>query len=335
LTLEAVANRGYPRRIGSAAAAPPQNLTGISPLDRPEISDLVIAYDPETLDRLPVHRDHVIGELEQHGMTAAARIVARWPHASGVLDGAFVDGVLLRSHLELQRLSEELRQGERMRCLLVPLLEALRGERVPGPYRIVDVGCGLGYVVRWLAAHGALGDDTRLLGCDYNAPFVRFAARLAGEERLACDFAVANAFRLDEGATIFMSTGVIHHFRNEALDRFLAAQATSSAWAFVHCDIKPTYLAPLGAWLFHRARMREPLARHDGVLSALRAHSGAVLADTARRTCPGFAVALYDGEREILPITKVMQALVGVRRSLADAFRERLEARASRLGAFS
>ncbi|APR82843.1 SAM-dependent methyltransferase [Minicystis rosea] len=295
----------------------------------------MIAYDPETLARLPVRRDEVIGELERHGMASAARMVARWPHASGVLDAAFVDGVLLRSHLELQRLSEEFRQGERMRALLVPLLEALRSERVPGPYRIVDVGCGLGYVIRWLAARGALGEDTKLVGCDYNACFIRFASRLAAEERLPCELVVANAFRLDERATIFMSTGVIHHFRNESLDRFLAEQAASGAWAFVHCDIKPTYLAPLGAWFFHRARMREPLARHDGVLSALRAHPGAVLAGAARRTCSDYAVALYDGEREILPLLKVMQALVGVRRSLADAFRERLGERASRLGSFA
>lgn len=300
--------------------------------DRPEISDLVIACDPDTLERLPVARDEVLATLERHGMSAAARLVARWPHAAGVLDAGFVDGVLLRAHLELQRLSEEFRQGERMRSLLIPLLETLRRERVPGPYRIVDVGCGLGYVIRWLAAHGELGADTRLIGCDYNAPFIAFATRLAAEEGLRCEFAVANAFKLDEPATIFTSTGVIHHFRGESLDRFLREQGSSGASAFVHFDTKPTYLAPIGSWIFHQSRMREPLARHDGVLSAVRAHSPAILASTARRACPEFAVAVHDGERELLPILKVMLALVGVRRELQTAYLDCLGPLARRLG---
>jgi SAM-dependent methyltransferase len=300
--------------------------------DRPEISDLVIAYDPDTLARRPVRRDDVIAELERHGMSTAVRMVTRWPHASGVLEAPFVDGVLHRAHLELQRLSEEFRQGERMRRLLVPLLDALRSRRVAGPYRIVDVGCGLGYVVRWLAGHGALGDDTRLVGCDYNASFIERAGRLATEERLPCSFVVANAFRLAEPATIFMSTGVIHHFRNQGLDRFLAEQGASEARAFLHCDIKPTYLAPLGSWLFHHARMREPLAHHDGVLSALRAHPGDRLVAAARRACPDFAIALHDGERELLPVLKVMQALLGVRRDLAPAFTASLGPLARRVG---
>jgi SAM-dependent methyltransferase len=301
-------------------------------LDRPEISDLVVAYDPETLERLPVRRDEVVAELMRHDMRGAVRLVARWPHRAGVLDPGFVDGVLVRAHLQLQRLSEEFGQGERMRALLVPLLSALRREGVPGPYRIVDVGCGLGFMVRWLAAYGELGDDVRLVGCDYNAVFVRVAGRLAAEERLPCAFIVANAFRLAEPATVFLSTGVIHHFRREGLDRFLAEQGSSGAVAFLHYDIKPSYLAPLGAWIFHYARMREPLAHHDGVLSALRAHPGEALAAAARRTCPGMAVALYDGAPEIVPLLRVMHALVGVRRDLAGAFREGLGPLAARLG---
>jgi SAM-dependent methyltransferase len=303
--------------------------------DPPEISDLVIAYDPATLERLPVRRDEVIAALEQHGMRTAARLVARWPHEGGVLDAPFVDAVLLRAHHELQRLSEEFRQGERMRVLLVPLLDVLRSTGMPGPYRIVDVGCGLGYVVRWLASLGSLGSDVKLVGCDYNATFVRFASRLAAEEELACDFVVENAFRLDAPATIFTSTGVLHHFRGEGLDQFLAEQGASDAVAFVHCDTKPSYLAHLGSFIFHYARMREPLARHDGVLSAVRAHTGHVLTRAARRVCPGFGVAMYDGERELLPVLKVMHALVGVRRELTDAYVERLGPLARRLGALS
>ena len=291
---------------------------------QPEISDLVVAYDPETLARLPVRRDEVLAELERHGMQRAVKIVSRWPHDGGVLDAHFVDRVLLSAHHELTRLSEEFMQGRRMRRILAPLLGTLRREGVPGPYRIVDVGCGLGFVTRWLAAHGELGTDVELWGCDYNAAFVRFAQDLANEERLACRFVVGNAFRLETPAAIFVSTGVVHHFRGSALEQFMAEQSRAGAAAFVHADIKPSYLAALGSWIFHEARMREPLARHDGVLSALRAHSGELLVRSAQSACPGYVAAMFDGARELLPILKVMQMLVGLRQELVPAFREEL-----------
>ena len=144
---------------------------------------------------------------------------------------------------------------------------------------------------------------------------------------------MANAFQLAEPATVFMSTGVIHHFRGDALPRFLAQQA--AAHAFIHADIKPTYLAPLGSWLFHRARMREPLARHDGLLSARRAHAGAALVAAARASCPDLAVGLVDGRREAVPLLRVMQTLVGVRRVLAPRFVNSLGALAGRIEALA
>jgi SAM-dependent methyltransferase len=289
-------------------------------VEAPEISDLVVAYDPATLARLPVRRDQVLAELEAHRMRRAMRIVSRWPHDRGVLDAAHVDRVLLTAHHELTRLSEEFRQGERMMRILRPLLQSLRNSGVRAPYRVVDVGCGLGFVLRWLAAYGGLGSDVILTGYDYNAAFVQLAQELADEERLACRFVVANAFRLDEQATIFTSTGVIHHFRGAGLTQFLTQQAAAGPSAFVHADIKPTYLAPLGSWMFHEARMREPLARHDGVLSALRAHPGERLIEATHGSCPGFTSAMFDGQRELLPILRVMQMLVGIRRELLPAF---------------
>lgn len=267
--------------------------------------------------------------LRDLGMTDAWRLVARWPARSGVLDEEHVDGVLLRSHLELQRLSEEFQQGARMARLLVPLLGTLRAHGVPPPYRIVDVGCGPGYVIRWLAAHGTLGPDVELMGADYNAPLVRAANRFARAESLPCRFVVANAFQLEEPATIYLSTGVIHHVRGEGLTRFLGEQ--SGALAFVHSDIKRSWLAPLGAWVFHVARMREPLARHDGVQSAVRAHAAVTLAAAAREACPHHDISVFDGREELFPVLKVMQALVGVRRDLAGPYRVALGGLAARL----
>lgn len=290
----------------------------------PEISDLVVAYDPETLARAPVRRDEVLDRLSQLGMAHAKSIVLGFPHANGLLDERFVDGVLVRAHLELQRLSEEFQQGARVQRLLLPLLQALRASGVRPPYKIVDVGCGLGYVVRWLAHSGGLGEDVTLLGCDYNATLIERASVLARRESLPCSFVVANAFRLEEPATIFLSTGVLHHFRGADLDRFFSAQAESGSVAFLHSDTKASWLAPLGSWIFHQARMREPLARHDGILSAIRAHSGADLATSARRACEDFWIGVFDGKEELFPILSVLHTLVGVRRPWADAVRHHM-----------
>lgn len=299
----------------------------------PEISDLIVAYDPDSLERIDVARGDVLARLEELGMRSAIRIVAPWPHAKGVLNRGFVDGVLFRTHLEIQRLSEEFQQGRRLLRLLRPLTSTLADHQ--RPIRVVDVGCGLGYGVRWLAARGELDPSIELHGCDYNAALVEAANQLARAEDLRCSFSAENAFQLKSPANVFTSTGVIHHFRGEALDRFFVEQHEAGASAFIHCDIKPSWLAPIGATLFHYARMSEPLARHDGILSALRAHPGADLLRAARAACPGWKIGIFDGRVEALPVLKVMQAVVGARVEIADAWLDALGPLAARIEGFA
>lgn len=300
----------------------------------PEISDLIVAYDPETLARTRVDRAQVLDRLAALGMRKALSIVASWPHRDGALDDQFVDGVLLRSHLELQRLSEEFQQGARVKRLLLPMLHALRASGIKPPYRVVDVGCGIGYVVRWLATQGDLGPDVILLGCDYNAALIHQAEELARQESLPCSFRVVNAFALQEPSTIFLSTGALHHFRDGDLERFFAAQGQSQALGFLHTDTLPSWLAPIGSWLFHQARMREPLARHDGVLSAERAHSPRDLVTAARGACPSFWLGVLDGKRRLFPILHVLQTLIGARETVAGAFRHHMGPLFSRVEVF-
>ncbi|MGW6460306.1 hypothetical protein ACWF94_31030, partial [Streptomyces sp. NPDC055078] len=122
-----------------------------------EISDLVVAHDPHTRERLPVRRDAVVARLAATGDRRGARIAASLPcDENGVLDPCAVDRRLIVVHTELQRLSEELRIGERVAGLLRPILAAVRAADPGARLRVVDVGSGLGYLVRWLAASGAL-----------------------------------------------------------------------------------------------------------------------------------------------------------------------------------
>ncbi|MER7766554.1 class I SAM-dependent methyltransferase [Kitasatospora sp. NPDC096140] len=296
-----------------------------------EISDLITAVDPRDGRRLPVARDEVVRQLREGGDEPAARIVAGLPaDRDGTLDPDAVDRLLVGVHTELQRLSEELRIGDRLVHLLGPLFDAIRADGGrPGPYRLVDVGCGLGYLVRWLAATGALGPDVELVGVDLNAALVGEADRLARTEGLDCRFVHGNAFELPEAATVYVSTGVLHHFGADALGEFFRAQAASPALAFCHFDIAATGLAPVGAWVFHRARMRHPLGRHDGVVSAMRAHPDEVLLRAA--AVPGMRALVYEPRGLSNPFCTTLRPVIGVRPELEAPLRRALGRRARRL----
>ncbi|MGM1060077.1 class I SAM-dependent methyltransferase [Saccharothrix sp. Mg75] len=293
-----------------------------------EISDLVVDWDARTGERVPVRRAEVVARLHAAGDRRAARIVRRMPVTGEFLDPVAVDRLLVRVHTELQRLNEELHMARRFAELLVPVLAAVRatGSRL----RVVDVGCGLGFVVRSLAASGVLGADVELVGVDFNHALVAEATRLAEDEGLPCTFLRADAFALPGGAAVYLSSGVLHHFAADRLPGFFRAQDRAGALAFVHYDIAATPLAPSGAWLYHRARMREPLGRHDGVASARRAHGDAVLLSAAA-AADGMDAFLFEPFRHTNPFCAAMRPVVGLRPALVDDFRRALGRRARRL----
>jgi len=132
----------------------------------------------------------------------------------------------------------------------------------------------------------------------------------------------ANAFRLAEPATVFVSTGVVHHFRGDELPQLFREQARSDALAMVHLDIRPTWAAAIGAFIFHQARMRVALARHDGYLSAVRAHPTPALVAAMRAGAPEHWHAMLDDDAPLLPILSIMHAAISLRPALAEPFLE-------------
>lgn len=279
-----------------------------------EITDLLVERGPDG-SRRPVWLDDVVRTCEERGDRWGARIARDLPAVDGVLDEDEVDRLRVAAHCEIQRLSEEFRHGARMWSHLRPVLAALRAAGHRPPHGVVDVGCGTGYVVRWLAAN-VDDPDVEVVGVDLDEVLVHEARRLAMAEDLPCRFEVGDAFALDEPADLFVSTGVLHHFRGSDLDRTFAAHQRSDAAAFVHIDFQPSVIAPLGAWLFHRTRMRLALSRHDGVRSAQRAHDPDELLRVAREQAPSFTTGIWGRRVRHTPFPCVLTSLVGVRADL-------------------
>lgn len=305
-------------------------------MDLPEISDLIVQFDLQTGMRLPVQKAEVVQKFLSIGSRTAAKIVANIPSENGVLLESAVDAMLLRSHIEMQRLSEEFTHGSRVREVLQDLILAFRLKGIVPPYRVVDLGCGTGFVMRWIAAHGGLGNDVQLIGVDFNATLVKAANHYAQLEQLPVQFVVANAFQLPESASIIISTGVLHHIGASQLESFFAEHARANTLAFAHWDFQPSLIVPFGSWLFHVSRFREPLARHDGIRSALRVHTATTLLTAAlKETSSIYTFGVYNPLLGKLPIKRVFHAVMGVRSDIMPEFQRASEKRFSRWHAWS
>jgi len=300
---------------------------------QPEITDLIIEHDPTSLERVPIRKQDVLEIFAKFRNGKALAAIRAIPEREGVLDPRAVDCLLLQTHWEMQRLSEEFYHGNRVAELLRAVIRTIRQTGQSGPLRVIDVGCGIGYTVRWLAAHSGLPDENvELLGIDLNRTLTNEASRLASVEKLPCRFVQGDAFAPAIAGNIYLSTGVIHHFRGNALLKFLARHEHPDSRAFLHFDFRPWFLASAGSWFFHILRMRTDIARHDGVLSAARAHSGATLTNAARNSLPGFVSGIYGANIWRTPAPRVFQTLLGLRPELLPELKSQLGIRRGRLG---
>ena len=300
---------------------------------QPEITDLIIQHDPTSLSRLPVLKQDVLSVFSKFANRKAIRAVEALPDIAGILDDQAIDRILISTHWEMQRLAEEFYHGDRVWDLLRRVVAAIRSSGYRDIIRVIDVGCGIGYTARWLAARLPLERyQLEVVGMDLNSALIREAKRLAAMEQLNCRFVHGDAFSREHSGQIYLSTGVIHHFRGESLREFLHRHEQPETFAFLHYDFQPSFLAPYGSWFFHYLRMRTAIARHDGVLSAVRAHHAETLIEAARRCAPGFASGIYGAKIWKTPAPRVFHTLLGMRRSLLGEFRRQLGARAARLG---
>jgi 2-polyprenyl-3-methyl-5-hydroxy-6-metoxy-1,4-benzoquinol methylase len=300
---------------------------------QPEITDLIVQYDARSLERVKVRKQDVVETFRMYSNRQAVRAVEAFPEQDGILDEREIDRYLLKVHWEMQRLAEEFYHGHRVWELLRVVIASMRDAGLRETIRIVDVGCGIGYVIRWLAANVPLRDySIELVGMDLNGTLISEANRLATAEELPCRFVQGDAFSKEHPGHIFTSTGVIHHFRGDDLLKFMGKHAQPETHALLHFDFQPWLLAPVGAWFFHYLRMRTAVARHDGVLSAARAHDARTLTEAARKALPEFVSGIYGAKIWNTPAPRVFHTLVGLRRPLVEGFRRHLGRRRLRLG---
>ena len=300
---------------------------------QPEITDLIVQHDPQTLRRLPVRKQELLEIFGRFHNRKALRAVLALPENAGILDDRELDVLLLTVHWEMQRLAEEFYHGRRVWELLRPVIGSIRQAGVRETLRIVDVGCGIGYTTRWLAANISLAyHNIQLVGMDLNSTLIAEANRLASAESLPCQFLHGDAFSREHSSHILLSTGVIHHFRDNALLGFLRQHEQPETQAFLHFDFQPWFLAPIGSFFFHYLRMRTAIARHDGVLSGVRAHDARTLTEAAHASAPGFAAGIYGAKIWSTPVPRVFHTLVGLRHRLVLELRRQLGRYAARLG---
>ena len=290
--------------------------------NRQEISDLIVQFDLQSLERKAVKRDDA---LKACSSWYASSVIASIKHKDGVLCEEDVDRLILSAHSELQRLWEEFFHAQRVANILTSLVTALRTVGINKRLRLVDIGCGIGYVLRWIAAHDILKDDIFLVGVDFNKALIEQARKLAQSENLDVQFYVANAFDLDEPADLFISSGVLHHIQREQLPTFFEQQAQCEPLGFAHFDPQYSWATPVGSFLFHFSRMRTPLARYDGWLSAVRAHPALVLNRAAKNQIKSLDLFRYNPPISWFPLLRTMTGLVGIHPKASTDFEQNLK----------
>lgn len=285
-----------------------------------EILDVLWHTEPDSGERLPVSRADAVARLHAAGQFRTARLVARLPHDGHHVDPDAVDRVFLEVHCELARLSETLCVPDRMASVIRPLIDQVRERVGGGAVRVVDVGCGVGFDMRAMAAHGSLGPDVEHWGLDLNSLLIEVAQTTAADEGLPVHFAIGDAFEasavIDEPErTILVSQSLLHHLGTERLPEFFGHHREVGVAAFAHFDVNPGFWSTAGGWVLHRARMRHPVARHDGNLSMRRALRASVLVDSARSGVGEAYSVECDGRTPWMPVPhRALRPIVGVRR---------------------
>jgi ubiquinone/menaquinone biosynthesis C-methylase UbiE len=198
--------------------------------------------------------------------------------AAELLDAPRIEAAALAGNLDdLRRANRWLGGCALVRRLLWPAIAALAPEEV---VRVLDVGTGGADVPRALVAW-ARREHRRLtvVGLDRSAPVLAYAgARSRDEAAIRLVRAEADALPFGPGSFDYVLCCLtLHHLTPSEAVAALAAWAQVARQAVVVIDLERSWPGYLGTWLWSRACTANPLTRHDGPLSVLRAYTAGEL----------------------------------------------------------
>jgi SAM-dependent methyltransferase len=152
---------------------------------------------------------------------------------------------------------------------------------LPRSATLLDVGTGLGDIpcrVRALARQNGL--ELTTVGMDA-------ALELARASRQSVSLAVCgDALHLpfaDRSFDVVMCSQLLHHFFDADSAQLLREMDRVARIRVVVSDLRRSWIAAVGLWLFSFPLGFHAVSRHDGVVSVLRGFTRAELADTVKR----------------------------------------------------
>jgi ubiquinone/menaquinone biosynthesis C-methylase UbiE len=133
--------------------------------------------------------------------------------------------------------------------------------RVPAPRRVLDVGCGTGYVMRQLAAR--LPRTSEFLGVDPAPKMIEAARSASSDERLNFTQGTAERLPADESAyDLVVSTTSFDHWADQAAGIRECARALAPGGTLVLTDLFSNLLRPTMLGSRHgKARTRSRATR--------------------------------------------------------------------------
>ena len=178
--------------------------------------------------------------------------------------------------------------------------EAARLVGARGPGRrptILDVGCGSGDIALAVAARLRRdGHTPRIICADLHRPILTAARRHIGAA-LPCDYLCADGLRLPlpgRAVDLVLCSATLHHFPQAEATRLLGELGRVARGAVLVSDLARGWLTYLGACALTAIATRNPVTRHDGVVSALRAYTAREVRALAREA--GLRDAIVRGQ---------------------------------------